>query len=180
MAWTTPITAAANSTFLATQWNAGVRDNLAATAPGIVTTSGWLITSTSANVINQREIAQGINDASGTTTSTTYTNALTGGGTGPAVTVATGTGAVTWISCTLDNSTTGSSQAALDVSGATTSPANASRAIIKDGGTLCSDRMGVSQAILNLTAGNNTFEVQYATTSATLRAANRRIQVMAL
>jgi hypothetical protein len=181
MAWTTPITATANSTFTANQWNAGVRDNLAMTAPGIVTTNGWLIVSTTAaNVIAEREVAQAINDTSGTTTSTSFTATLTSGGTSPAVTVDTGTGALTWVSASLDNSATGSSQCGVDVTGATTSVVNANRCIIKDGGTNCTDRMGVSQALLAINAGSNTFQIQYATTTDTARFANRRIQVMAL
>lgn len=180
MAWTTPITAVANSTFTATQWNAGVRDNLAIQAPAIATTNGWLICSNGANVIVQREVAQVVNDALGTTTSTTYTPTLTGGGTSPAITFTTGTGALLFMSMNIAMGLTNASAAAtIDVNG---DGGNDNRSLIQDGDGAFQrdDRVGCSQAFLLGTPGSNTYQLEYRVTAGTGTFINRRLVGIAL
>jgi hypothetical protein len=99
--------------------------------------------------------------ATGTTTSTSFTASLSGSpGTNPSVTVTTGTTALVIVTCELWNNTGGNgSIASVAVSGATTVSA--------------ADALGASNAITTavgssrtyvatgLTAGNNTFTMQY-------------------
>lgn len=178
MAWTTPITATANSIFSASQWNAGVRDNLNETAPFRATTSGRLIVSNGANTIAEREVAQASNDASGTTSSTTFTTTLTGGGTTPAVTVTTGTGAIIFISLNLHIDTANTALAGVSQDADTPSTG---RCIMVEGATTRDDRMGITQALLAGSAGSHTFDIRYRVTGGGPGTfINRRIVVMAL
>ncbi len=178
MAWTTPITAAANSTFTAAQWNAGVRDNLALEGPGISTSNGRLIVSNGANVIAEREIQQQVQLAVGTTTSTSYTATLTGGGTSPFISITTGVGALVFMSSALSTTTSNSILVSVSVNAAT--PVDA-RAIIQESiAASRDDRYGVTQSLLNLTGGTNTFEMQYKVTGGTGTFQKRVLIVMAL
>ena len=182
MAWTTPITAAVNSTFTASQWNAGVRDNLLITAPAISTTSGWLIASNGANVIAQREIRQDFNNTAGTSASTTYVSALTGGGTSPQVTVTTSSGALIFLSVTQGVSATATVLTNFEVGGGTSPTDN--RGILTERTATAvgmrEDRVGVTNGHMTLTPGSNSFQMLHRVTAGTGTWQKRRMVVMAL
>lgn len=100
-------------------------------------------------------------DASGTTTSTSFTATLSGSpGTNPSVTLATGTTVLISLACEIFNSNAGSgSIASVAVSGATTLAATdangPSNAITTAVGT------SRTYVLSGLTAGTNTFTMQY-------------------
>ena len=176
MAWSTPITAAANSTFNASQWNSGVRDNLAMTAPAISTTNGWLICSSATNVISQREIVQSILDTSATTSSLTFVTI----GAGPAVTVTTGNGALCFHSANVSIATNHSGLYGPSIDG-DTPPTGRCILIDGDGVTTRDDRIGVTNGFLTLSDGSHTFTLQGRVTGGgPLTVINRRIIAMAL
>lgn len=180
MAWSTPPTAAAGSVFTASIWNTGVRDNLNMNAAAISTTSGWLITTSAAHTLAQREVDETINDTAGTTTSTSFTATLSGGGTSPAVTVTTGIKALIFLTAAVANAATNNSYASYAVSGATTSAAIDGRSIVMDGGSGKDDRIGVTNFFDGLTPGSNTFTMQYRVSASTGTYQKRRVLVMAL
>lgn len=179
MAWTTPPTATANSPLTSAMWNAGVRDNLNETAPAKATTAGRLIVTTGANAVTERQVSQANIATSQTTSSTSFTDLTT---VGPSVTVTTGTSALVWFAAQMQNSGTNAvTQCAVAVSGATTvSP--------DTGADLYIDGLGAGQAIrastvhlfTGLTAGSNTFKLQYRVGSGTGTFYDRSIGVLAL
>src|SRR6266568_2548959 len=101
MAWTTPLTAVANATLTAAQWNASVRDNLNMTAPALASAAGQIFASTAANTIAVRVPTGAYVSNLGTDASTSYGDLTSAG---PAVTVATGAKAIVAIACGLWNS----------------------------------------------------------------------------
>jgi hypothetical protein len=117
LAWTTPITATANTPLTAAQWNATVRDNLNLTAPALATTAGSLFVGTGANAIAERIPSGATTPTQQTTASTTYTNLAT---VGPQVAVTTGTKAfVIWGTGLLNNTGGQNSFSSVSVAGAT-------------------------------------------------------------
>ena len=103
MAWSAPMTAVANATFTAAQFNQYVRENLNETAPAKATTSGGYFVADGVNSIAERFATGNTDLNSGTTTSTTFTD-LTGAAIGPTVTVTTGTMALVFIHGQMGNS----------------------------------------------------------------------------
>jgi hypothetical protein len=179
VAWTTPLTAVANSALTAAQWNASVRDNLLETAPAKATTAGRLFVSTGANAIAQREITTATVNTQETTTSTSYVDLAT---VGPQVTVTTGTRAlVMWAAQMKNASSSTSTRAAVDVSGATTIAAADTDDIIIDGLAANNEiRCSMFKLYTTLTAGSNTFKVQYKVGGGTGTFLDRQICVIAL
>jgi hypothetical protein len=176
MAWSVPLTAVANSALTAAQFNASVRDNLNETAAAKATTAGSIFAGTGVNALAERFITDNIVDTSETTTSTTYADLATNG---PLVTTTTGVQAMVFAVCQLSNSGAGSSAASYEISGATSSAASDSRAILIDGGSSTQPRYGVSQLIAT-TPGSNTFKMKYRVTSGTGTFIKRRICIMGL
>lgn len=181
MAWSTPLTAVANSALTAAQWNASVRDNLLETSPAKATAAGRIFVSTGANAIAERVIDQVTNTDSGTTSSTSFTD-LTGTAVGPSVTVTTGTRALVWFSCQMGNSGTNAvTQAAVAVSGATTLAADNTKDLYIDGlGGGQAIRAGIVELFTGLTPGSNTFTLKYRVGSGTGTFYDRAIGVIAL
>jgi len=177
VAWSVPPTAAANMVFTASQWNQGVRDNLAETAPAKATSSGGIFVTAGANSIAQREIASDYINAAETETSTTYTDLATAG---PAVTVTTGPKALIWLSTQINNSSTNTSVMSCAVSGDTTQVASDGRAVLRDGGSGLDRRMGITNLFETLNSGSNTFTAKYRVSAATGTWQRRRLVVMAL
>lgn len=158
--------------------NTQVRDNFNETAPAKATGSGGYIVTTGANTVAQRSFATANVLTSETTTSTTYTDLTTSG---PSVTATTGTQALVLWSCRIDNSTAGGfGVASIDVSGATTVAASDTIGILYESGNANdSSRAGVAH-LFSLTAGSNTFKMQYRVSTGTGSFQNRRIQVVPL
>lgn len=158
------MTAVSGNTLTAAQWNTHVRDNLNETAPAKATASGrWLVTN-AANTIVEREITSFNVSASETTTSTTFTDLTT---TGPSRTLTTGTRTLYSIGCLLSNNTAGvAAIASCDISGASTiAPADADSVRVSGS---ANDAVRANMLVLQttLTAGSNTFKMQYRVTSA--------------
>lgn len=174
MAWTVPSTAVAGQPFTAALYNAQIRDNLLATAPALATTISSFFVATGANAIAERIPAQSNTAGSSTTTATSYGNLADAVTT--SVTVTTGTAALVMIYCNLSSSAAASTWMSYAVSGATTSASNDDRAMTLafTGG----QRYGVQNYHTGLTAGSNTFTLQYRVSSATGTYDTRRIAVI--
>jgi triacylglycerol esterase/lipase EstA (alpha/beta hydrolase family) len=176
MTWQAPVTWTTNQTVTAAQLNAQLRDNMLETPAAKATTAGYHFASTGVNSIAERAIVAANVDTQQTTTSATYVDLATAG---PSVTLTTGTQALIWIGAQLGNSSTGQSYASYGVSGASTLAPSDNISIAAEGTAGALPRVGACD-LRALTAGSNTFYVQYRATSATLTALRRRIQVMGL
>lgn len=169
MAWTTPMTAVANATFTAAQFNAHVRDNLLETEQAKASGAQNYFVTTGANAIATRTPASHYISTQQSTSATSYTNLST---TGPTVTVTTGTRALVLFSAGMNSTATDASMwVSVAVSGATTiAPADAI-AILTDGvqGNFNfsgnpkdqHNRRGSAYLFTGLNAGSNTFTMQY-------------------
>jgi hypothetical protein len=183
MAWSAPMTAVANSTFTAAQFNQYVRDNLNETAPAKATAAGGHFVSTGVNSIAERH-TDGTTDLNdGETTSTTFDDLDSPAAVGPSVTVDTGPSALVIVHCQLSNSGAGSSRMAYDVSGATTISAadNRGTGIFGSAGvTLIASGVALHFGGLALNPGSNTFTAKYRVSSGTGTFTQRRIAVFPL
>lgn len=181
MAWSTPLTAVANSALTAAQWNASVRDNLLETGPAKATVAGRLLVTAGANSLVERVVTQTTQNASGSTTSSSFTD-LSGTTVGPSVTAVTGTKALIWFSSQMQCSVAGAvTQVAVAISGATTAAADNTIDIYTDGlGAGQAMRSSVVHLFENLTAGSNTFTLKYRTGAGTGTFYDRSIGILAL
>lgn len=179
MAWTAPMTAIANTSFTAAQFNLYVRDNLNETAPAKATTAGRIFVATGTNAIAERLIDGDTVSTSQTTASTSYADLATAG---PSVTATTGVRALVWITADIANSTGGATSfVGVDVSGATTSAAVDSRAIqLESSAANDHARIGVAIMYEVLNSGSNVFKMQYKVSAGTGTFLDRHIAVMAL
>jgi hypothetical protein len=179
MAWTTPLTAVASTALTAAQWNATVRDNLLMTAPALATTAGSIFAATGTNTIAQRIPGNSVQLGSETTTSTSYTATLSGGaGTaGPSGPLVTGPKALISFHCRQSTSVTSTNVwTSVAVSGATTIAAsdNFSTSYDQTGQLF----HGITYVETGLTAGTNTFTMQYRVSGGTGTFSTRRINVV--
>ena len=173
------MTAVAGATFTAAQFNQYVRDNLNATAPALATAASQLFVSTGANAITTRSPTQANVNTLQSTSSTSYVDLTT---VGPQVTVTCGTIAMVWFGAaqatSVDNSETSSSVA---VSGASSVAANNQWQHSTDGVEANNYVRGTSfHVFTGLTAGSNTFTMQYRAGSNTASFQNREIAVLPL
>lgn len=178
MAWSAPMTAVANSTFTAAQFNQFVRDNLNETAPAKATSAGSYFVASGVNSIAERTPNLAGILTSETTTSTTMTDLATFG---PSVTVTTGPYALVLTHCQVENSGAGSAYAGVEVTGASSIAPALNRAINVFNAPAV--RVGAGTAVLYhgslaLTPGSNTFTMKYRVSSGTGTFADRRIIVM--
>jgi hypothetical protein len=160
MAWTTPMTAVANSAFTAAQFNTHVRDNLLETAPAKATIAGRIMVTTGANAIAERQVTQSDIATGQTTTSSSFTDLAT---VGPSVTVTTGTKAFVWFGAQMSNTAANVvMQIAVNISGATTQAPDTTADLYFDGLAAGNAfRATTCHLFTNLTAGSNTFKLQY-------------------
>lgn len=179
MAWTAPMTAVANTVFTAAQFNTHVRDNLNETAPAKATTAGTIFVAAGANSIAERVPSTASVSTSESTGGTGYGNLATPG---PAVTVTTGTRAIVMVTSLVQNSTASqNSYASYAVSGASSIAATDDRAVlITAAATNQTLRASSVYMETGLTAGSNTFTMQYRVTGGTGSFQNRRITVIPL
>jgi hypothetical protein len=179
MAWTTPLTAVANASLTAAQWNASVRDDLLTAAPALAANAGSWFVATGTNTIAERRILTQSIVTSQTTGSTSYTNLTTSG---PAVTVTTGTQALVIVSSRLTVDTAGQTAYAMyAVSGATTIAGDDNGSLQhtpSNGGY--NMRASAVYVESSLTGGSNTFTVQYRVTGGTGTWSARRLVVMGM
>lgn len=177
MAWSAPMTAVANSTFTAAQFNQFVRDNLNETAPAKATGSSGYFVGNGVNSIAERRAMSAADLTSGTTTATTYGN-LTGSGIGPTITVDTGPAALIIVRCSAENSGGGSSRMAYDISGATSLAAADNRGVGFFGAAGGNINASDASLVSTLTPGSNTFTARYRVSSGTGTFTSRRILVL--
>lgn len=180
MAWSTPLTAVANASLTASQWNASVRDDLLMTAPPQATTAGSLITVSGTNTLAQRTPGTFSVAGGETTTSTTYTGTLSGGAgsAGPGFPITTGPKALVAFHCRQSTSvSTTNVWTSVAVSGASTIAASDSWATSMD---IVSSQIfhGLTYVETGLTAGVNTFQMQYRVSGGTGTYASRRLNVV--
>jgi hypothetical protein len=180
MGWTTPLTAVASTALTAAQWNASVRDNLLMTAPAQATTAGAIFAATGTNAIGQR-IPGTFSVAGGeTTTSATYTGTLSGGAgsAGPGFPITTGVKALVAFHCRQSTSvSTTNVWTSVAVSGASTIAASDQWSTSMD---IVSSQIfhGLTYVETGLTAGTNTFQMQYRVSGGTGTYASRRLNVV--
>lgn len=177
------MTAVANTTFTAAQFNTHVRDNLNETSPAKATSAGSHFVADGVNSIAQRTTNGAIELGSGTTMSTTFTDLDAPAAVGPSITVTTGTRAILFYHCSASNSGTGSARMSVEVSGASSigTAINRSIGIINAAGSAieAGDTVFYSGG-LTLTPGSNTFTAKYRVSASTGTFSNRRIIVFPL
>lgn len=180
MAWTTPITATANTPLTAAQWNATVRDDLNLTAPALATTAGSIFVGTGANAIAERIPNGTVVSTQQTTTSTVYANLAT---TGPAITLTTGTKSLGFWATFMQNGTSGQNCfTSCSISGATpTVPGvDAYSAQLQVFGANAQGRQMAHHFWTGLTAGTNSFTQVYRVDAGTGTFQNRELVVIPL
>lgn len=179
MAWTTPLTAVANTALTAAQWNASLRDNLLTTMPALVTAAGQLGVGTAANTIAARTNPSNIIATAEAVVATSYGN-ISGGTVGPTLSsLSTGAAAFVVLSCNMFNNTGGAaSYMSYTVSGATTDAADDTRALYYESSN-AGDLIAMGTFIPHsLTAGTNTFQAKYRVGAGTGTFGSRRIAVL--
>lgn len=114
----------------------------------------------------------------GTTTSATFTATLTSGGTNPSVTLSTGTTALIQVSITQNATSAFTAEAGVAVSGATTAAALSGYGTYSTSATF--NRHSDQFVISGLTAGTNTFALNYITAGGTASFAFRHLTVQGI
>jgi hypothetical protein len=177
VAWTAPITFTAGSTLTAAQLNTYLRDNMLLMAPNIGTTIGDYFASDAANSIVRRLPVSSRQPASVNTTSVTYVQL--GAGT-PTVTATTGTRAMIFLAVRIENNTANAGAlCSYQISGATTAAAADSISVAIDGIAAANfNRLAMANCETVLTAGSNTFTVNYRATSGTATFQDRLLAVL--
>lgn len=115
----------------------------------------------------------------GTTTSASYVTTLTGDATAIAVTLVTGTTALVSLNTTCNNSTSGQAvYASVSVSGATTLAAADDNGVLANAGINSQNiSLGRTYVLTGLTAGTNTFTLNYKVTANTGTYSSRSLVV---
>jgi hypothetical protein len=173
------MTATANATFTAAQFNAHVRDNLNETAPSKATTANRWFVSTGANAIAERGIERATVATAQPKGAGAYGDLTTAG---PAVTVTTGTKAIVVVAANISiNATINTGRMSYAVSGATTIAAGDSTSLAVQGVAASSLEGRASvMSIPTLTAGSNVFTAKYWSSGSTSTFSDRSIIVMGL
>lgn len=176
MAWTAPITFVAGAVLTTANITTYLRDNMLMMAPAIGTTIGDYFVSDAANSLVRRLPAVNVAAASVNTVSTAFV-ALAGG---PAITVTTGTRCMLVFAALFANDTLNAGAlASYAISGATTTAAGDSVSIALDGITAANAvRLANANFETILTAGSNTFTMQYRATSNTATFQDRMIAAL--
>lgn len=178
MAWSAPMTAVANSTFTAAQFNEYVRDNLNETAPAKATAASGYFVGDGVNSIAERRAVTNSELGEGTTTATDYASLDPPANVGPSVTLETGPAALIIVRCSAQNSGAGSARMGYEVSGATSLAPADNRGVGFFGAA--NGNINASDVSLwtSLNPGINTFSARYRVSSGTGTFQSRRIIVM--
>lgn len=178
MAWTTPLTALANTALTAAQWNASVRDNLAETAVAKATASGQHFVSTGANAMAARTASTATVATAESTTQTSYGDHLST--IGPSLTVSSGTKIFVAVHARVSNGNTGeAAYAGWRVDGATSLAASDALALAYES-SVGSDIIRASAAMVYdaFTSGSQTIKVQYKVSAGTGFFADRKLSAI--
>ena len=166
MAYTVARTWVTAETVTAALMNTHVRDNLAATAPGIASATGNLIVTSGTNAVAERTPAQDTDGGSGSLTNTSFLSLanLTGGtpfGGEVEVAVTTGTTARVFWGANIQNDTAGGQViVSYSVSGATTSAATDNRSLSFESNAGGDFAQFSTFLRLAVNAGSNTFTME--------------------
>ena len=173
------MTAVSGATFTASQFNQYVRDNLNETAPAKATAASQLFVSTGPNAIAARVPSTARVNTAETTASTNYVDLATSG---PSITVTTGTIAIVLFACEMANNVVNSlTKCSVAVSGASSVAVSDSWMLSMDGNAANNfSRGAMTHVFTGLTAGVNTFKMQYAVGSNTGTFKTREIGVIPL
>lgn len=170
------MTATANTAFTAAQFNTHVRDNLNETAVAKATAAGRYYVSTGANALAERIPSHNFVTTSETTVSTTYVALATA----QSVTLTTGT--LAWVFLTAQCEVNAADQqifATVVVSGASSVAASDENSLVVTNATTSDPLRATALVILTgLTAGSNTFTMQFRTSSGTASIRRRSIAVL--
>jgi hypothetical protein len=168
MAYSTPLTGVSNTALTAAQWNASVRDNILETAVAKATVAGTYPVSTAANALAMRVPTAASVSTAETTTSTTYTNLTT---TGPQISsLVTGNQALVVVASRQANSTaTAECYTSFTITGATPTVAASDNIawFFQAPAVNGAGRASAATLVIGLTAGANTFTVQYRVSAGT-------------
>lgn len=178
MAWTSPLTAVANTPFTAAQWNVYVRDNLNTTAPGVATAAGRWITVSGLNSIIERSVGVEYLGTSDTTDSTSYDDLDTFG---PEVAITTGEKTIFTIGAMISNSTAGrGGRMSVQVSGSTSIGAGDGSCFYAESGNTNDAYKGTWTAMFEtLVPGSNTFTSKYRAASGPTATFSERLLMIA-
>lgn len=182
MAWTT-LPTYTDGTVLTAAMLLAIRDNINESAPAKATSAGSHFATTAANAIAERIPLVTAQNGVETTLSTGYTATLSGGaGTaGPSLsTMPTGPKAFIMLSCRQSNGTAGQNAwTSYAISGASTISPSDNYAISYDSPVAGSTAYHTYATLeASLTAGNNTFQMQYRASGGTASFGNRRLAVL--
>lgn len=183
MAWTSPMTAVANTPMTAALYNNNVRDNLRCEAPYLTGSVSDTFVVRSSHTIVSTPIQFATVTTSQTTTSTSFTDLAT---VGPTVTITgvLGQQAMVWISAEVDNNTANlQSWATVEVTGASTYTASSERsAVTRDGLSANSPVQYMATYLFDPIARGSsvTFTMKYKVGGGTGTFANRRMAVWPL
>lgn len=172
------MTATANTAFTAAQFNTHVRDNLNETSPAKATAANRIFVSTGANAIAERAISGAVVAANEDRANSAY-GALTTAG--PAVTVTTGTKAIVFVSAQMHSGVADEEiWSSYAVSGATTIAAADGVGLRAHSATAFDGYRATAVSLPTLTAGSNTFTMQYRTDGTSAQFQMRELIVVAL
>lgn len=172
MAWISPLTAVANASLTASQWNASVRDNLLTTPAALASTdSQWFVSSGINTVVARRPDFGNTVSTAQTTLSTSFVDLAT---VGPTLTMTTGVRGLALWGCQLTNSA-GAAFSYMSFTGANFT-ASTQASVQSTGATAI--QASYSLFLNGMTAGSNTFTAKYAVSSGTGTFQDRRLQVL--
>lgn len=182
MAWTSPMTFAANAVLTAAQLNTHLRDNLNETAPAKATEAGQIFVSTGLNAIAARSPSANYVGTSETTSGNSYGDLAT---VGPSVTRTTGSRAMVFFACRMWNTGSAYTHASYEVSGATSIAASDAKSIAVrltsgQGDGSAGGRHAGHQMETGLNPGLNTFTMKYRVSAGTGRYDERHLFVIPL
>ncbi len=186
MAYTSERTWVTAETVTAAIMNQHVRDNFAATAPGIATGTGSLIVTDGTNSVVERVPLQDVDNGNGTGTNTSYLSLanLTGGSAFAGeveVAVTTGTRAIVQWAAQLQTTTAGAHVLlSYSVSGATTTAADDNFALQYESGSASDLAQFGTFHLATVTAGSNTFTLEAKASAGTMTIGEPRILVIPL
>lgn len=174
------MTAISGSVFTAAQFNTFVRDNMLLTPAALATSPGSIFVTDATNSIAERIPVVARIDTTEVVSITSFGDSPTPG---PSVTCTTGSHALITITAEMGNTTaaTAGCLASVLISGATSEGPSFNQEIRQEStGTAEFQRCSTVRLHVGLTAGVNTFKMQYMTLAGSMNIAYREISVIPL
>lgn len=172
IAWTTPLTAVANASLTAAQFNASVRDNMLLTPAALASAdSQWFVSTGTNTVVARRPDFGNTVSTAQATASTSFVDLATAG---PTLTMTTGVRGLALWGCQLTNSV-GAAFSYMSFTGANFT-ASTTASVQSTGSNAI--QASYSLFLNGMTAGSNTFTAKYAVSSGTGTFQDRRLQLL--